>query len=59
MKIVIKKMNKKINVAIIGAGRIAEHHLKAIKYNYGFKLVAICDLNKDKACNFSQKYKVP
>ena len=52
-------MTKKINVAIIGAGRIAEHHLKAIKKNNGFKLVSICDLNKDKAYNFSQKYNVP
>ena len=52
-------MTKKIHVAIIGAGRIAEHHLKAIKKNPGFILVAICDLNRDKAFNFSQKYKVP
>ena len=39
---------KIINLAIIGAGRIAEHHLKAIKKNGGFKLIAICDLNKKK-----------
>ena len=52
-------MKKKINVAIIGAGRIAEHHLKSIKKNKGFKLVAICDLNKLKALNFSEKYLVP
>ena len=51
-------MNK-IRVVIIGAGRIAEHHLKAIKFNKGFELVAICDLNKEKASNFSKKYKVP
>ena len=52
-------MNKIINVAIIGAGRIAEHHLKAIKKINGFRLIAICDLNKDKAYSFSQKYNVP
>jgi UDP-N-acetyl-2-amino-2-deoxyglucuronate dehydrogenase len=51
-------INKKINVAIIGAGRIAEHHLKSIKKNKNFKLIAICDLNKKKAKNFSLKYKV-
>lgn len=50
---------KIINLAIIGAGRIAEHHLKAIKKNGGFKLIAICDLNKKKAFKFSQKYNVP
>ena len=42
-------MTKNINIAIIGAGRIAEHHLKAIKKVRGFSLTAICDLNKDKA----------
>lgn len=52
-------MIKTVNVAIIGAGRIAEHHLKAIKKVRGFCLKAICDLNKDKASNFSKKYKVP
>ena len=52
-------MNKRINVSIIGAGRIAEHHLKAIKKIRGFKLCAICDLNYDKAYEFSKKYKVP
>ena len=55
----IKKIKKMINVAIIGAGRIAEHHLKAIKNNRGFKLIAICDLDKDKAYGFSERYKVP
>ena len=52
-------MTKNINIAIIGAGRIAEHHLKAIKKVRGFSLTAICDLNKDKAYNFSKKYNVP
>jgi len=41
-------MTKKINVAIIGVGRIAEQHLKAIKKNHGFRLSAICDFNKKK-----------
>ena len=52
-------MPKKINVSIVGAGRIAEHHLKAIKKVKGFKLTAVCDLNHSKAYNFSKKYNVP
>ena len=52
-------MKKKINVAIIGAGRIAEHHLKSIKKIKNFKLNAICDLNHAKAFSFSKKYQVP
>ena len=52
-------MTKKINVSIVGAGRIAEHHLKAIKKVQGFKLTAVCDLNPNKAYNFSKKYNVP
>jgi UDP-N-acetyl-2-amino-2-deoxyglucuronate dehydrogenase len=50
---------KIINLAFIGAGRIAEHHLKAVKKNVGFKLIAICDLDKKKALKFSQKYNLP
>ncbi len=52
-------MKEKFNIAIIGAGRIAEHHLKAIQKIKNFRLTAICDLNYNKAISFSKKYNVP
>ena len=36
---------KKINVAIIGCGRVATHHILAIEKVEGLNLIAICDLN--------------
>lgn len=40
---------KKINFAIIGCGRIAYRHIEAIEANPSANLVAICDLNKQRA----------
>lgn len=40
---------KKINLAILGAGRIAGHHIKALKKDKNFQLVSICDLIEKKA----------
>ena len=46
----------KIKFALIGCGRIAERHAKHIK-NYG-ELVAVCDVVKEKAILFANKYEV-
>ena len=45
-------MNK-VNLAIIGSGRIAGHHVKAIKKYKKIKLISICDLNIQKAKKYS------
>ena len=34
-------------VAILGCGRIAQHHCEAIKQNSSLELVAVCDINKE------------
>ena len=47
-------MNK-INLAIIGSGRIAGHHIKAIKKYKEIKIVSICDLDIDKAKKYANK----
>ena len=47
-------MNK-INLAIIGSGRIAGHHIKAIKRYKKIKLISICDLDIDKARKYANK----
>lgn len=45
-------MNK-VNLAIIGSGRIAGHHIKAIKRYEKIKLISICDLDIQKAKRYS------
>ena len=51
-------MFKKINIAIIGCGRIAGHHCRAITLNNDYNLVAVCDLNKDLATTYSKEFGV-
>ena len=51
-------METKINVGLIGAGRIAGHHIRALQNNSQFKVISICDLNKLKAENYSHKFKL-
>jgi UDP-N-acetyl-2-amino-2-deoxyglucuronate dehydrogenase len=47
---------KEINVAIIGCGRISGHHCEAIRSTEGMKIVAVCDLEIEKAEDYSKKY---
>ncbi len=51
--------NKLIKLALIGCGRIAGHHFKSIKNYKMIKIIAVCDLKKKKAQEYSKKYKVP
>lgn len=50
---------KTTGIAIIGCGRIAEHHCRAIKNNSNLKLVAVSDLIKTKAENLGSNFGVP
>lgn len=50
---------KKINIAVIGSGRIAGHHCKNIKSNPEYNLVAVCDLNEERVNAYSKEYSVP
>ncbi len=52
-------MVKNVQIAIIGCGRVAGHHCKAIYETKGVKLEAVCDLQKEKAENYSNLYGVP
>lgn len=49
-------MKRKIKFAIVGCGRIAQRHAEHI-INYG-ELVAVCDIVKEKADVFKEKYNV-
>ena len=50
-------MNKEITFAIIGCGRIAERH--ALHINNVGKLIAVCDIDENKAKQLASKYNIP
>ena len=51
-------MNTPLRVAVIGAGSIAESHVKAWR-NVGAKVVAICDKNASLAKSKAEKWRIP
>jgi len=48
-----------IKVALIGCGRIAGHHCTSIEATAGVELVAVCDLEIEKAEAYGKKFNVP
>ena len=48
-----------LNVALIGCGRIAGHHCRAITQVEGVELAAVCDLDLEKAEAYASEYGVP
>ena len=51
-------MENKINIGLVGLGRIAGHHFKAIKKVKNFKIIAASDLDQVKRENFFNKHKI-
>jgi len=51
-------MNK-VKIAFLGCGRVAEHYKNILKSGIvkNFEIIALCDLQKDKAKNFSDYFK--
>ena len=49
-------MLKKIKFAIVGCGRIAQRHAEHIYKTQQAELVAVCDINKEKANQLGEKY---
>lgn len=47
---------EKIKIAVIGCGRIAGHHCRAIIASDEFELVAVCDLEINKAEQYSKEF---
>lgn len=47
-----------VKIAIIGCGRIAEHHCKAIKENPNLELIAVSDIVYDKSAHVGSKFGV-
>ncbi|ARN79297.1 oxidoreductase [Nonlabens spongiae] len=50
---------KEITVAIIGCGRIAQRHAQHINNTEGLNLVAVCDIDENKAKELGAEYSVP
>ena len=48
-----------LNVALIGCGRIAGHHCRAIEAVKGVSLTAVCDLEISKAEDYGREFSVP
>lgn len=48
--------NTLVKVGIIGCGRIAGHHCRAIVATPGTKLVAVCDLSEEKAMAYGVEF---
>ncbi|MDF2671700.1 MAG: gfo/Idh/MocA family oxidoreductase [Paenibacillus sp.] len=52
-------MSKVVRIGVVGAGSISESHLNAYKNNKEVELVAICDLNEDRAKAKAEKFGIP
>jgi len=51
--------NISTGVALVGCGRIAGHHARAIRDTHCLHLVAVCDLNAELANQYSEEFLVP
>ena len=51
-------MKKTIKVGVIGAGIIANEHLKVIKTIKSFKLISITSRTYNKSLKLAQRYKI-
>lgn len=45
-----------VNVAIIGCGRVSGHHCRSIAQTDGVELLAVCDLDLDKANAYKEEF---
>ncbi len=50
--------DKVVNVAVIGCGRVAGHHIRSIAQVTGGQIVAVCDLQVEKAQAYAKQYNV-
>jgi len=50
---------KKINVGLVGCGRVSEIHINAYKNIPEVNVIAVSDINLERAKAFAQKHKIP
>jgi len=51
--------NGRIQVAVIGCGRVSGHHCRSIATTEGVELAAVCDLVEEKAAKYGKEFNVP
>ena len=51
-------LKRKLNVAILGCGRIVGHHVAAIESSDDLELIAVCDLDLERASRMSPREEV-
>jgi len=51
--------NDKLQVAVIGCGRVSGHHCRSIAAAEGVELAAVCDLVEEKAAAYGKEFSVP
>ena len=51
-------MSKILKMGVIGCSGMAEGHMTAIEKNPNAKLIAVCDIDLEKAENSAKKFKV-
>lgn len=52
-------MSKILNVAVVGCGRVARHHARAIRQISGLRLAACCDINEERLQSFAEEFQIP
>lgn len=48
-----------VNIALIGCGRVAGHHLRSIRDVPGGRIVAVCDLLEERAEAYGREFGIP
>lgn len=51
-------MTKPIRFALVGAGMVAGHHVKALQQISGVELIGVCEKDLDKARNFAERHQI-
>lgn len=55
----VNVLMSELKIGLIGTGSISESHLQAYQANTKVQLVAVCDLNEDRARDTANKYHIP
>jgi UDP-N-acetyl-2-amino-2-deoxyglucuronate dehydrogenase len=50
--------SRPINIAVVGCGRIAGHHCRSIAAAEGARIVAVCDIEVEKAEAYAQEHQI-
>jgi predicted dehydrogenase len=52
-------MPKKVKIGMVGTGSVSDFHIQGYQAADNIELVAVCDINADRAKDFAQRYGIP